>query len=159
MDSISYSEEYRQLQMKLNEVEKENTLLKKKLEEQNRIWDRRIIAFQTINVGLIIFDDNGVIRDINTCLCDYFNVNINQVVNRNITHFLQQEDRSMIRDHLNHIKTKSGLIRNVLPLTIHGRKHYFETQTSQLPNKLGFFTIIGKITEKFEKEREKDETR
>ncbi|MBQ6446494.1 PAS domain S-box protein [Cytobacillus oceanisediminis] len=159
MDSISYSEEYRQLQMKLNEVEKENTLLKKKLEEQNRIWDRRIIAFQTINVGLIIFDDNGVIRDINTCLCDYFNVNINQVVNRNITHFLQQEDRSMIRDHLNHIKTKSGLIRNVLPLTIHGRKHYFETQTSQLPNKLGFFTIIGKITEKFEKEREKEETR
>lgn len=157
MDSISYSEEYRQLQNKLRELERENTLLKKKLEENNFDKDRRFIAFQTINIGMVIFDSNGVIRDINTCLCDYFNVNMNQVVDRNMMHFVQEEDRSMIREHINALKTKSGTFQSVLPLTINGRKHYIETQTSRLPDGMGFIAVIEKITEELESEKEKEE--
>ncbi|AYV65830.1 MULTISPECIES: PAS domain S-box protein [Niallia] len=157
MDSISYSEEYRQLQNKLRELERENTLLKEELEENKLVRDRRFIAFQTINVGMVIFDNNGVIRDINPCLCDYFNVNMNQVVDRNITHFVKQEERSVIREHMEAIKTKSGTFQSVFLLTINGRKRYFETQTSRLPDELGFITIIEKITEEFEREKEKEE--
>ncbi|MED5100359.1 ATP-binding protein [Niallia sp. FSL W8-0951] len=156
MDSISYSEEYRQLQNKLRELERENTLLKEKLEKYSLLRDRRFIAFQTINVGLVIFDSNGVILDINKYLCDYFNVNMNQVVDRNITHFVQQEERLVIREHMDAIKTKSGTFQSIFPLTINGRKHYFETQTSRLPGEMGFITIIEKITKECEREKEKE---
>ncbi|KLV25778.1 histidine kinase [Niallia circulans] len=156
MDSISYSEEYRQLQNKLRELERENTLLKEKLEKYSLLRDRRFIAFQTINVGMVIFDSNGVILDINKYLCDYFNVNMNQVVDRNITHFVQQEERLMIREHMDAIKTKSGTFQSIFPLTINGRKHYFETQTSRLPGEMGFITIIEKITKECEREKEKE---
>ncbi|MEM5595767.1 PAS domain S-box protein [Niallia circulans] len=155
MDSISYSEEYRQLQNKLRELERENTLLKEKLEKYSLLRDRRFIAFQTINVGLVIFDSNGVILDINKYLCDYFNVNMNQVVDRNITHFVQQEERLVIREHMDAIKTKSGTFQSIFPLTINGRKHYFETQTSRLPGEMGFITIIEKITKECEREKRK----
>ncbi|MEI2366116.1 ATP-binding protein, partial [Niallia circulans] len=155
-DSISYSEEYRQLQNKLRELERENTLLKEKLEKYSLLRDRRFIAFQTINVGMVIFDSNGVILDINKYLCDYFNVNMNQVVDRNITHFVQQEERLMIREHMDAIKTKSGTFQSIFPLTINGRKHYFETQTSRLPGEMGFITIIEKITKECEREKEKE---
>ncbi|WP_400246932.1 PAS domain S-box protein [Niallia sp. JL1B1071] len=158
MDRISYSEEYHQLQQKLSEVEKENALLRKKLEENSRIQDRRSTAFQTINVGIIIFDDNGVIRDINTCLCDNFNLKVDQVVGRNITHFLNQEEQSIIRKYINNLKNKSGLARSVLPITVNNKLHYFETLTSRLPYEMGFVTIIENITEEIEKEREKEET-
>ena len=160
MDRISYSEEYRQLQKKLSEVEKENTILRKKLEEKSHIQDRRSTAFQTINVGIIIFDKNGVIRDINTFLCDNFNLKVDQVVGRNITHFLQQEERSMIRNNINNLITKSDLHskRSILPLTINNKLHYFETLTSCLPYDMGFVTIIENITEEIEKEKEKEET-
>ncbi|MCM2979596.1 PAS domain-containing sensor histidine kinase [Niallia circulans] len=156
MDSISYSEEYRQLQNKLRELERENTLLKEKLEKYSLLRDRRFIAFQTINVGMVIFDSNGVILDINKYLCDYFNVNMNQVVDRNITHFVQQEERLVIREHMDAIKTKSGTFQSIFPLTINGRKHYFETQTSRLPGEMGFITIIEKITKECEREKEKE---
>ncbi|MFP3722194.1 PAS domain S-box protein [Niallia circulans] len=156
MDSISYSEEYRQLQNKLRELERENTLLKEKLEKNSLLRDRRFIAFQTINVGMVIFDSNGVILDINKYLCDYFNVNMNQVVDRNITHFVQQEERLMIREHMDAIKTKSGTFQSIFPLTINGRKHYFEAQTSRLPGEMGFITIIEKITKECEREKEKE---
>ncbi|WP_312096940.1 PAS domain S-box protein [Niallia sp.] len=157
MDRLSYSEEYRQLQKKLSEMEKENTLLRKKIEEKDWLWDRRLTAFQTINVGMIIFDENGVIRDINTCLCDVFNLKVEQVVGRNITHFLHQKERSMIRKHINNLKNISGLARSVLPLTVHNKLHYFEAMTSRLPFEMGFVTIIKNITEEIEKEREKEE--
>lgn len=156
MDSISYSEEYRQLQNKLRELERENTLLKEKLEKYSLLRDRRFIAFQTINVGMVIFDSNGVILDINKYLCDYFNVNMNQVVDRNITHFVQQEERLVIREHMDAIKNKSGTFQSIFPLTINGRKHYFETQTSRLPGEMGFITIIEKITKECEREKEKE---
>ncbi|HEO8422180.1 TPA: PAS domain S-box protein [Yersinia enterocolitica] len=158
MDRTSYSEEYRQLQKKLSEVEKENTLLRKELQEKDRIWDRRLIAFQTINVGIIIFDENGVIRDINTCLCDNFNLKVDQVIGRNITHFLQQEERSKVRKYINNVKNISGLARSILPLTVNNKLNYFETQTSRLPYEMGFVSIIENKTEVIEKEREKEET-
>ncbi|MER2058964.1 MAG: PAS domain S-box protein, partial [Niallia sp.] len=158
MDRTSYSEEYRQLQKKLSEVEKENTLLRKELQEKDRIWDRRLIAFQTINVGIIIFDENGVIRDINTCLCDNFNLKVDQVIGRNITHFLQQEERSKVRKYINNVKNISGLARSILPLTVNNKLNYFETQTSRLPYEMGFVSIIENKTETIEKEREKEET-
>ena len=157
MDRLSYSEAYRQLQNKLSEVEKENILLRNKLEEKDRLWDRRLTAFQSMNVGMLIFDDNGVVRDINTCLCDFFKLKADQVVGRNITHFLQQKERSMIREHLNNLKNISGLARSVLPLTVHHKLHYFEALTSRLPFEIGFVTIIKNITEEIVKEREKEE--
>lgn len=141
MTGISYAEENHLLLQRIKELEKEN----KELRHHNKKNNTSLVTQQ---MGFIIFNEKGVVLDISPFLCSLFLLKNEDVIGRNITHFIHPSERSKIREgmvKLNEYQL-SDPFHHILPITIQGSKSYLQLITTPLPDKSRYITIIGNIT-------------
>ncbi|KAB7669346.1 PAS domain-containing sensor histidine kinase [Bacillus sp. B1-b2] len=146
MSGISYTEENSFLRKRIKELEEENAKLRHKSSIENN------------RLGFVLFNYKGVILDISPSLCSQFLVKQEDVIGRNITHFIEQEERYMVRERIRKLSKSSFRepFHHILPISIRRKKQYLEMITAPLPESAGYITIIGNVTREVEENQKRD---